>query len=372
MDNPAERPPPSGGFLATPDGRLRVWLGAALAFLILVWLLRGILLPFVAGMAIAYFLDPVAERLQRMGLSRTWATVVITLSFFLLFVIVLVLLAPIVGDQITAFVQRVPTYIHQLGQRAQPIWRALVGHLSPHDIDRLRNAAGDYAGNIAGWVGGVLGELVGGSLALANLLSLIFITPIVTFYLLRDWHRVTDLVEKWLPRRHEAEIRQLFHEVDMILAGFVRGQALVCLTLACIYGAGLTLVGLDLGLLVGLGAGMLSIVPYLGSITGFVVAVGLAVAQSSDWMLPAEAAVVFVVGNQIEANLLAPRLVGSRVGLHPVWIIFALLAGGALFGFLGLLLAVPSAAVIGVLARFLLARYLASPMYSGDGPEAGN
>jgi predicted PurR-regulated permease PerM len=351
------------------EARLRVWLVALVVALVAIWLLRSILLPFVAGMAIAYFLDPLANRLERMGLSRIWATVVITLTFFLIVLAVIVFLAPIIGEQVAGFAQRVPGYVQALAHRADPIWRMIKTSLTPHDIEQIRTAAGDYAGTVAGWAGSLAKELVGGSIAIANALSLVFITPIVTFYMLRDWHRVTALVNGWLPPRHADFIHREVKEIDHILAGFVRGQALVCLSLAIIYGAGLTLVGLDLGLVVGIGAGLLSFVPYLGSISGFVVSMGLATAQGNGWVLPAEVAVVYVIGNQIEANFLAPRLVGRKIGLHPVWVIFALLAGGALFGFLGLLLALPSAAVIGVLARAGIHRYLESPLYTGDSSD---
>jgi len=351
------------------DARMRVWLIAAVVALILLWLLRGILLPFVAGAAIAYFLDPLASRLQRAGFSRSWATITITLVFFVLALAIIVALAPVLGEQIGGFAQRLPGYLQSLTHRIDPIWRTIKASLSTHDIEQIRTAAGDYAGTVAGWAGAVATELVGGSLAIANGLSLIFITPIVTFYLLRDWHRVTALVDGWLPPRHAKVIHQEMREIDHILAGFVRGQALVCLSLAIIYGASLTLVGLDLGLVVGLGAGLLSFAPYLGSVTGFVVSMGLAFAQSNGWELPVEVAVVYIVGNQIEANFLAPRLVGRKIGLHPVWVIFALLAGGALFGFLGILLALPAAAVIGVLARFGLRHYLESPLYTGDASD---
>jgi predicted PurR-regulated permease PerM len=348
------------------ERRLALWLAAFVVFLLLVWLLRSILLPFVAGMAFAYFLDPVADWIERKGVSRLWATVIITLGFFFLILAVLVLLAPIIGEQVAGFAQRLPNYVQSLAHRADPIWRAMKTSLSQHDLEQIRSAASDYAGTVAGWAGTLARDLVGGSLAFANTVSLIFVTPIVTFYLLRDWDRITDTVNGWLPREHADTIREQFREIDRILAGFVRGQALVCLSLAILYGVGLTLVGLDLGLVVGIGAGALSFIPYFGSITGFVVGVGLAVAQADGWTLPVEVGVVYVIGNQIEANFLSPRLVGRNIGLHPVWVIFALLAGGALFGFVGLLLALPTAAVIGVLARFTIAQYLKSPLYSGD------
>lgn len=221
------------------------------------------------------------------------------------------------------------------------------------------------------WLGIFFSRLLTGSLVVVNVLSLIFITPVVTFYLLRDWDGVTKRVDAWLPRNHAATIRQQLGEIDFILASFVRGQALVCLILGTYYAVGLTVVGLDLGLVVGFAAGLFSFIPYLGTISGFLVGTALALAQSQDWMLVAMVAGVFLVGNLLEGYVLAPKLVGEKIGLHPVWVIFALLAGGALFGFLGILLALPVAAVIGVLARFALARYMLSSLYYGDDNSEG-
>ncbi len=354
----------------TRDLRLRFWLGGFVLFLVLLYLLRSILLPFVTGMAIAYLLDPLALRLQRWGLSRTWATVTITLFFFIATVTVLVLMAPILQDQLIGFVQRVPGYVSQLIRRGAPLWKVAKSYLSPGDIAKLRASAGDYAGTVIEWFAGFLGTLLTGSLALVNLLLLVFITPIVTFYLLQDWNRVTRSIDELLPRRHATTIRQQLLAIDRILSAWVRGQALVCLALGVIYGAGLTAVGLDLGLVVGLGAGLLSFIPYLGTFSGLLVGIGLALAQSQDWTLAGEVAAVFIVGHLIEGNILAPRLVGNKIGLHPVWVIFALLAGGALFGFLGILLALPVAAVIGVLIRFAIQQYLHSTLYS-DGVSPG-
>jgi predicted PurR-regulated permease PerM len=208
-----------------------------------------------------------------------------------------------------------------------------------------------------------------GSLAVVNLLSLVFITPVVTFYLLRDWDRIVAKVDSWLPRDHADIIRVQMGEINRTLSGFIRGQATVCLALGTIYGVGLSLVGLDLGLVIGMTSGMLSFIPYLGSITGFVTGMGLAFAQGADWHLPAMVAGVFAFGQVMEGNVLTPKLVGDKVGLHPVWIMFALLAGGTLFGFVGILLAVPVAAVIGVVVRFALSHYLASPIYHGNRPR---
>jgi predicted PurR-regulated permease PerM len=348
----------------TRDLRLRFWLSGFVIFVVLLYLLRSILLPFVAGMAIAYLLDPFARRLEKWGLSRTLATVAITLFFFVTTVAAIFFLAPILQEQLFGFLSRVPNYMNQIVHRAQPIWGMAKHYLSPADLAKLRASVGDYAGTVIEWLASVIGALLSGSLALVNLLLLIFVTPMVTFYLLRDWSGMTRHLGSLFPRRHAATIRQQLQEIDRILAGWVRGQATVCLILGIIYGAGLSAVGLDLGLVVGLVAGVLSFIPYLGTFTGLVVGLGLAIAQSQDWALSGEVAGVFIVGHLIEGNVLAPRLIGEKIGLHPVWVIFSLLAGGALFGFLGILLALPVAAVIGVLVKFATHQYLHSTLYS--------
>ena len=351
------------------EGKLRFWLIGLAAFVLLLWLLRSMLLPFVAGMAVAYFLDPILQRLQKAGLSRIWATTVVTLGFFALVITLFLLIVPVIENQVVEFAQRVPDYVRALIDRGAPLWKTAKTYLSPKDIERLRSAAGEYAGTLAGWVGQFFTSVISGSLAIVNILSLIFITPVVTFYMLRDWHKLTDHVNSWLPRSHAVTIREQLRAIDTILSGFVRGQALVCLSLGCLYGLGLTAIGLDLGLVVGFSAGAASFIPYLGSISGFLISMGLALAQSSDWKLPLMVAAVFATGNLLEGNVLSPKLVGEKIGLHPVWVIFALLAGGALFGFLGILLALPTAAVIGVLTRFALDHYLRSSLYRGENQD---
>lgn len=352
----------------TSAQRYRFWLIGLTVFVLLLYLLREVLLPFVAGMAIAYFLDPLADRLERAGLSRTMATSVITAAFFVVVVLAFVLLFPVVEGQVTAFVHRVPGYLDALGERIEPLVAELKRKLSAGDIEKLRSSAGEYAGTAVAWVVDFLKRLLTGGLVVLNLLSLLFITPIVTFYLLRDWDVMLARVDGWLPREHAVTIRAQAKEINRTLAGFIRGQALVCLILGAFYGLGLTAVGLDLGLIIGLVSGLVSFIPYLGTISGFVVGVGLALAQSPGWELPALVAGVFLAGQLLEGNFLTPKLVGDKVGLHPVWIMFALLAGAALFGFVGILLAVPVAAVIGVLVRFALGRYLESPLYHGNHP----
>lgn len=349
--------------------QIRFWLIGFAVFVVALWLLRAVLLPFVAGMAIAYFLDPVADRLEKWGLSRLMATIVITVGIVVALVAGLVLLVPLLQAQIASFLARLPGYIDMLREAAEPFLETVMERLPPDQVQTLRESATGYVGNVLSFIGGLLKGLVTGGVALLNLVSLLFITPVVAFYQLRDWDRMVAKVDSWLPRQHADTIRARFREVDDTLAGFLRGQASVCLVLGAFYAIGLTIVGLDLGLLVGLGAGLISFIPYLGTISGFVVGIGLALAQFDSYGPVLAVAGVFVVGQMVEGNFLTPKLVGDRIGLHPVWVIFALLAGGALFGFVGLLLAVPVAAVVGVLARFFLGQYLKSSIYRGPGGQ---
>jgi predicted PurR-regulated permease PerM len=343
----------------------RFWLIGLAALLLAVYVLRGVLLPFVAGMAVAYLLDPVCDRLERWGLSRTWATALVTALFILLAVSAVLLLVPLLASQLASLLERLPDYIEALRGQVGRLLDALQARLDPAMLDKVRDAVQSSAGRIVGWATQAVGRVLSGGVALANMLSLVVITPVVAFYLLRDWDRLIAKIDSWLPREHAETIREQVREVDRTLAGFLRGQGTVCLLLGLFYAIGLTVVGLDFGLVVGLLAGLLSFIPFVGSTVGLLASVGLAVVQFGDWVMVAVVAAIFFAGQAIEGNLLTPKLVGGRVGLHPVWVIFGLLAGGALFGFVGVLLAVPTAAVIGVGARFALTRYMASPYYRG-------
>ncbi len=345
------------------------WLIVIALFFAAIYLFRAILLPFVAGMAVAYMFDPVCDRLERAGLSRTLATSVVTLVFVAILVLAVLLVLPVVVGQITSLIEHLPDYIESLRGQLASVISALESRLSPEIVARIREALGASGGKVAGWITDLLTGLVTGGVALANLLSLIFITPVVSFYLLRDWDRIVAWVDGCLPRGAAPVVREQTALVDRTLAGWVRGQFTVCLVLGTYYAAALTLAGLDFGLVIGLLAGLLSFVPFVGAAVGLVGSVGLAFVQFDDWMRIAIVAAIFFVGQVVEGNFLTPRLVGDRVGLHPVWVIFALLAGGALFGFVGVLLAVPVAAALGVLVRFLLQRYLESDVYGkGDEP----
>lgn len=355
----------------TAERRWLIWLGIAVVMAVLVYETRAALTPFIAGMAVAYLLDPMADRLEAVGVPRTGAVCIILGSFLAILIIVAILLFPVLQTQIVELAARVPSYIQKVRDAALPLIDRLQAALSPEEVERLRSAAGNVAGDVVGWIGQILSGLWSGGLAVFNALSLVVIMPVVAFYLLRDWDRIVARIDGLLPRDAADTIREQVREIDDRLSGFVRGQASVCLALGTWYAVGLTLVGLDFGLLVGIAAGLISFVPYLGTGLGLIVGLGLAVAQFDTWLPIGLVAAVFASGQILEGYVLTPRMVGERVGLHPVWVLFALMAGGALLGFTGVLLAVPAAAVIGVLVRFAISRYLQSPLYRSKRETTG-
>lgn len=359
----------------TIEKRTMFWVVGLLVFALLVHVLSSILLPFVAGMLTAYFLDPVADRLEAKKIPRGIATALILLAFFLVGAGVLVLLFPMLQHQVADLARMVPGMVEAARQYLEPMLRDFLAGLPPDAMVEVKTSIGNIAGKVANWFTQMLAGIWSGGVALFNVLSLVVVTPVVAFYLLRDWDLITAKIDSWLPRGARPTIRKQLGEIDLTLAAFVRGQASVCLVLSLIYSVGLSMVGLKSGLLVGLGAGLISFIPYLGAATGLTVGVGIALFQFGDWEPVVVVAGIFLFGQTLESYVLTPRLVGDKVGLHPVWIIFALMAGGALFGFTGILLAVPVAAVIGVLSRFAVSRYLESPLYQGgrgDGADPGS
>ncbi|SMF83273.1 Predicted PurR-regulated permease PerM [Tistlia consotensis] len=357
----------------TAERQLRTWAIGLVVFVVLLYLLRDILLPFVAGMAIAYFLDPICDRLERAGLSRTWSTVTVTAGFVVLLLLFLGLLVPMLVDQGGTLVAKLPQLVDLLREGLQTLLAKVQHQADPALFEKIRGAVTEQLGKLTSVLGGLVGGVLTGSLAIANFLSLLFLTPVVAFFLLRDWDRLVERIDGWLPRRQAPTIRRLAREADAILSGYVRGVASVCLILGTFYAIGLTAVGLSSGLIIGLIAGFLSFIPFLGVAIGSLLSIGLALLQFDEHWRILAVAVIFVVGQSAEGNFLTPKLVGDRIGLHPVLVIFALLAGGTLFGFTGVLLAIPVSAVIGVLARYSLSEYLASPLYTagtGDEPPA--
>lgn len=352
----------------TGDTQIRFWLAALGLFMLFVYLFSGILLPFVAGFAIAYFLDPVVDWIQKAKLSRGLATAVVMGLFFALLTLFILLLAPVIESQFIGFATQLPDSIAQIWSAIQPLVdKAMVG-LDEDQAGEMRVAAGKLLENAVAWLGELAGGVLSGGVALFNVLSLLLITPVVAFFLLRDWDRIVTRVDDLLPRRSAATIRAQFGLMDTALAGFVRGQATVCLILGTLYAVGWSLVGLEFGLVLGLLTGVLAFVPYAGGMFGVMLALGMAFGQFWPDTTPIGLVfLVFVVVQAIDGSAITPRLIGGRVGLHPVWILFALLGGASVLGFLGVLIAVPCAAMIGVLVRFGIGRYLQSGYFSASG-----
>ncbi len=349
---------------ATRTQRLALLAGVLTALWLTLQLFASILLPFVAACGIAYVLDPFCARLTRIRIPRGAASLLLVLGLILAGLLFVLLLYPIIIRQIGLLVGHVPDYAQGLSSFAGRIIARLQQNLGPDYVDaKLSELVSGQAGAMLTFLAGAATRLVGGGYALFNVLSLLIVTPVVAFYLLRDWPYVIALVDSWLPRRYQAVLRAQAREVDRILSAWVRGQAMCCMILALFYALGLSAVGLELGLVVGLTAGFLSFIPYVGSVTGAVVSIGLACAQFPTWHGVARVAAVFVTGQILEGYVIYPRFLGDRVELPAVWVIFALFAGGAAFGFLGVMLAVPVAATAGVLTRFWLRRYLLSPLY---------
>jgi predicted PurR-regulated permease PerM len=356
-------PPPSA---ASPIRAQRLVLLAIMV--VAAWLLlnlfASILLPFVAASGIAYVLHPPCTHLARARVPRGLAALLLILGLILAMLLFALLLYPLIVSQISLLVGHVPDYVRGLSLFAGKLIARLQQHLGPEYVDaKLSDLVSGQFGAMLGFLASAASHVVGGGYALFNVLSLVVVTPVVGFYLLRDWPRVVAMVDSWLPRRYQGVVRAQAREVDRILSAWVRGQAMCCMILAVFYALGLSLVGLELGLVVGLAAGFLSFIPYVGTITGAVVSIGLACAQFPTWEGVVRVMVVFGVGQILEGYVIYPRFLGDRVELPAVWVIFALFAGGAAFGFLGVMLAVPVAATVGVLARFWLRRYLKSPLY---------
>lgn len=342
------------------------WSLAAVGVILFIWLFRGILLPFVLGMVMAYFLDPIADWLVRRGFSRLTASITILIMFLILIALVLLVLVPVIGGQVAGFVARLPQYLGRLQELADDLRKGPLSRFIENDQQSVQQDFQSVVRQLSGFVTSLVASLWTSSLAVVNFLSLFVVTPVVAFYLLLDWDRMIEKIDALVPRQHVGTVRRLAREIDRSVAGFVRGQGSVCLILGTYYAVGLTLVGLNFGLLIGFFAGLISFVPYVGSAVGLVIALGVALVQfSPDWVWVAAAAGVFFSGQFIEGNILQPKLVGASVGLHPVWLMFALFAFGAVFGFVGLLIAVPAAAAVGVLVRFALQKYLESEMYFG-------
>ncbi len=364
MGNLWEEPPKEPRMALPVKDQLRYWGVATVMLLVVLWALGGVMLPVVVGSAIAYFLDPVADRLQRAGLSRAAATTVISLVAVLVLVALVLAVIPTLINQLTALINAAPDIVTRL--------QGFLGKLTerfPELADStsiVRQSLAEMGETIKAKGLELANALIGRATGVIDALLFIVVVPVVAFYMLLDWDRMIAHVNRLLPRDHAPVIRNLASEVDRVLAAFVRGQLSVCLVLGAYYAIALALAGLQFGLVVGAIAGAITFIPYVGALVGGVLAIGLALFQFwGDWLSIGLVAVIFALGQFLEGNVITPRLVGGSVGLHPVWLLFALSAFGTLFGFVGMLVAVPVAAAIGVLVRFASERYTDSLLYRG-------
>jgi predicted PurR-regulated permease PerM len=349
--------------------RFLFWAGLFLLAILALGLVQGILMPFATGFVLAYVLAPGVARIERWGVRRSLASLAVVLLFLLGLALLLLILVPLIQGQIVQLIGRVPTLVRELQDQLGKLLLLLQQHLPAEDVGKVRDVVSAKLGEAVTWLAGVLQGMITSSLAILNILSLVIVTPIVTFFLLRDWERMVAHVDSYLPRQSLETIRGQARLVSDTLVGFIHGQAMVCLILAIYYGIALSVAGLASGLALGLLIGVLAIIPILGVTTGFILAIGLAANQYGSWTEIVVVAGIFAVGQLAEAYILTPKLVGDRIHLHPVWVIFALFAGGTLYGFVGILVAVPAAAVIGVLVRFALARYRGSSLYDAHQSE---
>lgn len=348
------------------------WIVAAGLLVFTIALLRDILLPFVIGIAIAYFLSPLVDRLTALGLNRTVASALVVAAAAGVTGFAIFLLAPIVVAQAEQLAAALPGEIERLRLAADAWARETLGPGFPGLETSLSKAGQSVADNWASLAGWAATSIWSGSRALFNFIALILITPLVVFYLLVDWHPMLERIDGWLPRDHARSIRCLANEMNEAISAFVRGQGTVCMVLGAFYAVALSAVGLDYGLLVGLATGLMAFVPFVGWALGLITASGLAVVQYWPDITPLLLVIgVYLGGQALDAGFLSPKIVGSKIGLHPVWLIFALIVFSYLFGLIGTLIAVPLAAAMGVLVRFCLRIYLDSAVYRGETGRTG-
>ncbi len=355
----------------TLRNQVLVWVGFFVATILLLWIFRPILLPFVVGMALAYLLNPVVSLIGRIGISRPWASAIVLVVGILVILGMLVMLVPLVGQQVVGLITRLPGYVTDLQALAQGLVPELTEWLGPERTAQLEASLAELITRGVEMAGAITAQVAQSGLTVVNTIAILFITPVVAFYLLLDWEGMTERVDDLLPRAYRDEIQGVLNQIDKSMAGVIRGQGSVVLVLCIYYATALSLVGLNFGLAIGLFGGLLSFVPYVGFAIGFVLSMTVALVQfwPDQWLFVLIVLAVYLVGQFLEANILYPKLVGQSININPVWLMFALFAFGLLFGFVGLLLAVPLAAITGVLTRYALAKYQASSLYRGPEPD---
>ncbi len=357
----------------TARSHLIFWSITFAAFLLVVWLLKGMLLPFVLGVALAYLLNPIVGRLGGVGLARGPAALAIMFAFFLFIGGLIAAIAPIAYNELVQLSKDIPGYADKIGVLIEPFSSRVQDLIGKSNGEELQALVSKHAGSALNVASGILDGLAAGGQAVIDMISLVVIMPVVAYFMMKEWPKMTAWVNDLIPRHSKKTIMELLKEIDKKISGFVRGQITVAFILAVIYAVALSLAGLKYGFLIGLSAGFLSIIPMVGSAIGLVVSLGVACFQwlpDGEWLRILIVGIIFIVGQAVEGNFLTPKLVGDSVGLHPLWVFFALLAGGSLFGILGMFLAVPVAAVIGVLLAFGIAQYKASAYYKKKKPQS--
>ena len=342
-----------------------IFLAFAVSIFLFFYFLKGILLPFVLAFILAYILDPIVLKLEKRKCPRTTATALTVVGLILSILMALFIILPVLEAQVVSFVSKIPFYATTFWDKISPLFERLKDYITPDQMNRLRASFSGQSLSLINEIGSVLLTLFTGWGALFNIISFIIITPVITFYILADWPAVLQRTKKLIPLKYAPAVGECLKQINTTLSAFIRGQTTVCFILAFYYGIGLSVVGLDLGFSIGFIAGLFSFIPYVGSLTGFALSLLLAFTQTASAGTCIGILVVFALGQVLEGYFLTPKLIGKKVGLHPAWIIFSLFSFGYLFGFLGVLLAVPTAAVIGVLVRMALKSYEQSAFYKG-------
>lgn len=353
------------------SSQLIFWLAVLIGLIAVVLLFKPILMPFVLGGAIAYLLNPIVNKCVSMGAKRTYVVLGILSLFFLLIGILLALITPILFKEAMGFIDQAPALVQKIWDVAETkiIWaQEKLGYQI--STTELQTAIKDNIGKAMQVGKGVVGGLTSGGMAIIDFFTTLLLTPVAAYFLMKEWPRVVSFVQDLLPRQYAGQINDLANRIDRKISGFVRGQITVCMCLGLVYAIALTIAGLNYGFLIGLGAGILSIIPFVGSAVGLVTSLSVAYFQSAgDWVFIGIIGIIFAVGQFVEGNVITPKVMGDSVGLHPLWIIFALMAGGSLLGLLGMFLAIPVAASIGVIAAFAIEQYKHSPYYNQQGKK---
>ncbi|MEP7240513.1 MAG: AI-2E family transporter [Devosia sp.] len=344
-----------------------VWVGFTAVVILLIWLFRPILLPFVLGIALAYILNPLVNAAIRLGLKRGWASAIVLLAGVGVIVALLILVIPVIASQVAGLAARLPEYAGNLQNLVQSLTPQLSDWLGPVQVAELQKSFSQFIGTGVEFIGNLTGQIAASGLTVLNTIAVLFLTPVVAFYLLIDWDRMVKSVDELLPREHRREIRQVLDQINTAIAGVIRGQGGVVLALCIYYTTALSLTGLNFGLAIGLLTGLLSFVPFLGFLSGLVVAMAIALVQfAPNWWFVAIVFSVYAIGTFLEGNVLYPRLVGQSININPVWLMFSLFAFAFLFGLVGLVLAVPLSAIAATLIRYAVRRYKQSILYGGE------